>query len=242
MSAAIHIGTSGWQYRHWIGTFYPERLAQSQMLSEYTARFDTVELNSSFYHQPPRTTFENWKKRTPPGFLLSVKASRYITHNKKLHDVEESLDYFLNAAEGLGRKLGAILFQMPPSWQLDLERLEAFLKILPAKHRFTFEFRHPSWMTEDVCALLSKYNAAFCIYELGGFETPHTVTSDVIYIRLHGPGSKYRGNYSREQLKRWSSEIERWKPSVKHIFVYFDNDIGGYAPKNALMLKQLLKL
>ena len=241
MSAAIHIGTSGWQYKHWIGTFYPEKLPQSQMLVEYVKHFNTVELNSSFYHQPPRTTFENWKKKTPPGFLFSVKASRYITHNKKLLDAEESLSYFLKAATGLGKKLGVILFQMPPSWQMNLDRLESFLTLLPNRLRFTFEFRHPSWMKDDVYALLRKYNTGFCIYELNRFETPHIVTADTIYIRLHGPDGKYRGNYSDESLRMWAAKIKRWSKKAKEIYVYFDNDIGGYAPKNALALKELLE-
>jgi uncharacterized protein YecE (DUF72 family) len=210
------------------------------MLEEYLKHFDTVELNSSFYHQPPRTTFENWKKKTPPGFLFSVKASRYITHNKKLHEAEESLEYFLHAATGLGRKLGVVLFQMPPSWQINLDRLESFLKLLPKRLRFTFEFRHASWMTEEVYALLKKYNAALCIYELAGFETPHVVTADFIYVRLHGPGGKYRGNYSDAAMHDWAEELKAAPATVKHVYVYFDNDIGGYAPKNALTLKDLL--
>jgi uncharacterized protein YecE (DUF72 family) len=212
------------------------------MFGEYLKHFDTVELNSSFYHQPPRATFENWKKKTPPGFLFSVKASRYITHNKKLHDAEESLEYFLNATRGLGRKLGVVLFQMPPSWQINLERLESFLKLLPKRPRCTFEFRHPSWMIDETYALLKKYNAAFCIYELAGFETPHIITADFIYLRLHGPGGKYRGNYSTAALREWAEELKAAPKTVKHVYVYFDNDIGGYAPKNALTLKKFLNI
>ncbi|SRR5581483_2974345 len=239
LPANIHIGTSGWQYRHWWGLFYPKHTPPGRMFEEYLKHFDTVELNSSFYHQPPRATFENWKKKTPAGFLFAVKVNRYITHNKKLHDAEESLTYFLSAARGLGKKLGPLLFQLPPSFGINLERLEQFLKRLP-KRECTFEFRHPSWMTEEVYRLLKKYNAAFCIYDLGGFETPHEVTTDFIYIRLHGPGLKYRGNYRKGILRKWAEEIGEWKRHVKNIYVYFDNDVGGHAPKNALTLRELV--
>jgi uncharacterized protein YecE (DUF72 family) len=237
--ATIFIGTSGWQYRHW--TFYPKGTSAPKMFEEYLDHFNTVELNSSFYHQPSRETFGGWRKKTPAGFVFSVKASRYITHNKKLHDAKDATDYCIECAEGLGKKLGPILFQMPPSWQIDLERLESFLKLLPRRRQCTFEFRNPSWMTEETYALLKKYNRAFCIYELAGFESPHEVTADFIYIRLHGPSLfKYNGNYSKPSLKRWAAEINEWKKRVKNIYVYFDNDAHGYAPKNALTLKELI--
>jgi uncharacterized protein YecE (DUF72 family) len=241
MAGTVHIGTSGWQYRHWIGDFYPAKTPVSKMREEYVKHFDTVELNSSFYHQPPRTTFENWRKKTPRGFLFAVKANRFITHNKKLHDAKESLDYFMSAAKGLGKKLGPILFQLPPSWQINLERLEEFLKLLPKKQESTFEFRHKSWMTEETYKLLKKYNAAFCIYELAGIETPHEITADFAYVRLHGPSSrKYSGDYSRLEMRLWAKEINGWQKKLKNIYVYFDNDVGGFAPKNALTLRVLI--
>jgi uncharacterized protein YecE (DUF72 family) len=241
MPAKIHIGTSGWQYRHWIGDFYPAGTPVSKMREAYVQVFDTVELNSSFYHQPPRTTFENWRKKTPPEFLFSVKANRFITHNKKLHDAKESLDYFMSAVKGLGKKLGPILFQLPPSLKINLERLEEFLKILPKRQECTFEFRHKSWMVDETYALLRDYNAAFCIYELAGFETPHEITATFAYVRLHGPSNrKYSGNYSKLQMRLWAKEIQGWQKDLKNIYVYFDNDVGGYAPKNALTLRELV--
>ncbi len=241
MAARIHIGTSGWQYRHWSGVFYPEKTPAGRMFEEYLKHFDTVELNSSFYHLPTRERFEAWKAKTPTGFLFAVKASRYITHTKRLIECEEPLERFLMSSAGLGRKLGPILFQMPPSFALDLERVEAFLKLLPKRLQCTFEFRHPSWMTEEAYDLLRKYDRAFCIYELAGFETPHEVTASFVYIRLHGPGGKYRGDYSNSKLQQWADEIKGWPKTVKDVYVYFDNDIGGHAPKNALTLRSMLE-
>lgn len=242
MFCRVHIGTSGWQYRHWIGDFYPVATPVSKMRDEYAKHFDTVELNSSFYRQPSRTTFENWQNKTPDGFLFSVKVNRFITHNKKLRDAKESLDHFMSAARGLGKKLGPILFQLPPSLKRDLQRLEEFLKVLPKKRECTFEFRHRSWMTEETYALLKRHNAAFCIYELAGFETPHEITADFAYVRLHGPSDKkYSGNYSRLELRLWAKEIEGWQKKLKNIYVYFDNDVGGFAPKNAQLLRELME-
>ncbi|HEY3875649.1 MAG TPA: DUF72 domain-containing protein [Candidatus Kapabacteria bacterium] len=242
MSAAIHIGTSGWQYRHWSGKFYPEKTSPAKMFEQYIKHFDTVELNNSFYHLPPHERFEGWKKKSPPRFRFAVKGSKFITHNKKLHEAEEPLELFIENAKGLGRKLGPILFQTPPSWKINLERLESFLKLLPKRLRFTFEFRNPTWMTEEVFEMLKQYNAAFCIYELDRFEAPHIVTADTIYIRLHGPDGKYRGSYSNNQLRNWAEEIKEWSNTAKHIYVYFDNDQEANAPKNALTLKSMLDL
>jgi uncharacterized protein YecE (DUF72 family) len=236
--AAYHIGTSGWQYRHWRGDFYPIEVPIKNWLAHYVTQFDTVELNSTFYGLPTYERFEKWKQSTPPKFFFAVKANRFITHNKKLSDAGESLDKFLSAAKGLGRKLGPILFQLPPSLHLDLERLETFLKLLPKRLQCVFEFRHESWFVEETYDLLRKHNAAFCIYELGKVETPIVVTANFSYIRLHGPGQKYRGSYSDEQLQRWADEILQW--DVKDVYVYFDNDIGGHAPHNALTLKRML--
>src|SRR3954467_9173587 len=153
-SAEVRIGTSGWHYKHWLGTFYPERFPASKMLEFYYQRFDTVELNNSFYKLPNVSTFECWRDATPRNFLFAVKASRFITHNKKLKDPQNALDNILLRAEHLGKKLGPVLFQLPPKWKLNLERLQALLEILPPEHRYTFEFRELSWMTPEVNRLL----------------------------------------------------------------------------------------
>lgn len=237
---AVHIGTSGWHYKHWLGSFYPANLRPKEMLSWYMERFDTVELNNSFYHLPARETFEGWRRATPSSFCFAVKGSRYITHRKKLNDPASALARFMEPVESLGDKLGPILFQLPPRWTCNVPRLNAFLDALPPSHRYTFEFRDPSWHDPAVYRVLGRHNAAFCLYELDGFETPYQLTADFVYVRLHGPGRKYQGDYSPQQLRAWARRLARWRQRVKAVYVYFDNDQAGYAAKNAAELKSLL--
>lgn len=210
------------------------------MLEYYFRHFDTVELNNSFYKLPSEEAFESWHDATPPGFLFAVKGSRFITHNKKLKDPENALHNFLPRAERLGDKLGPILFQLPPQWRCNPERLEEFLQVLPRVHRYAFEFREPSWHCEKVLTVLRRFNAAYCIYELAGFSTENEITADWTYIRLHGPGGKYQGSYSEQALSRWGKEILSWGNRLQAAYVYFDNDQAGYAAENALKLKQLI--
>jgi uncharacterized protein YecE (DUF72 family) len=237
----IFIGTSGWHYKHWLGTFYPERLPASAMLDFYLRHFRTVEINNSFYKLPDIRTFESWRDNTPPGFVFAVKASRFITHNKKLKDPENALNNFLPRAEALGAKLGPILFQLPPHWKLNLDRLEEFLQALPRYHRYTFEFREPSWHNDQTYDLLRRYNAAYCIHEIAGFHTPLQVTADWSYIRLHGPGAKYQGSYEQVALRTWAERIRQWSGTLKAIYVYFDNDQAAFAAHNALELDRLVR-
>jgi len=211
------------------------------MLAYYLRSFDTVELNNSFYKLPSDEAFETWRNATPPGFLFAVKGSRFITHNKKLKDPENALENLLPRAEKLGNKLGPILFQLPPKWRCNPERLEEFLRVLPAKHKYAFECREPSWHCEEVLRILRRYNAAYCIYELAGFSTQNEITADWSYIRLHGPGGKYQGSYSDESLGRWAAEILSWKDQLQAVYLYFDNDQAGYAAANAQKLKQLIR-
>ena len=238
--ANIRIGTSGWHYKHWVGKFYPKRFPASKMLAYYYERFDTVEINNSFYMLPKIETLGSWRDSTPKNFEFAIKASRFLTHNKKLKEPENALNNFLPRAEALGKKLGPVLFQLPPNWRINLERLEEFLEPLPRYHKYTFEFREPSWLTEDTYALLRKHNAAFCIYELAGFRSPIEITADWTYIRLHGPGNKYQGSYSDSVLRTWTDRIVNWSGYLKGIYVYFDNDQAGYAAFNALTLKRLV--
>jgi uncharacterized protein YecE (DUF72 family) len=240
MAARIFIGTSGWHYKHWVGTFYPPKTPASRMLDFYLRHFDTVELNNSFYRLPAPETLINWRKYTPKDFLFSVKGSRFITHNKKLKEPFHALENLLPRLENLGRKLGPILFQLPPTWRVNEERLEEFLEALPRYHRYTFELREPSWFTPGVLDLLRKHRAAFCVYDIGGFHSPIEVTADFAYIRLHGPGNKYQGSYSAEALARWAAWIADWSPRLKAIYIYFDNDQAGYAAHNGLTLKRLV--
>jgi len=236
----VHIGTSGWHYKHWIGTFYPPDMRPAQMLRWYSERFDTVEINNSFYRLPAVAALESWCRETPPEFCFAVKASRYITHNRKLIDPESAKEKFTSLVEKLGRRLGPILFQLPPSWKLNVDRLDQFLAALPRTHRYAFEFRNPTWNVAAVYEALRRHNAAYCIYELAGFQSPFEISADFTYVRLHGPGNKYQGDYSRQILRNWAKRIEAWRRNLKYVFVYFDNDQAGFAPKNALELRKMI--
>lgn len=244
MPAEIRIGTSGWHYQHWRGPFYPQRCSSSKMLEIYLEHFDTVEINNSFYKLPSEETFRCWRAGTPCNFCFAVKASRFITHNKKLKDPENALEKFLPRAEQLREKLGPVLFQLPPKWRVNADRLEEFLSVLPKGKRrhYAFEFREPTWFNEEVNIVLRGHNAAFCLYELAGFRTTNEITADWTYVRLHGPGGKYQGKYGTEQLSEWAELIRQWTRELKSIYVYFDNDQAAYAVHNALELKQLLGL
>lgn len=243
MKKKIHIGTSGWHYKHWRGTFYPDDIPVKGHFNYYLRFFDTVEINNSFYRIPKKETFEKWKNEVPDDFVYVVKANRYITHMKKLHDTQDSLTKFLDNVSVLDEKVGAILFQLPPGWEVNEERLENFLKILPDTFRYVFEFRNKTWYNETIYNLLKKYNCAFCIYELAGHQSPLIVTADFVYVRLHGPTkNKYQGSYSDSQLKEWAEFCKVQVKDNKDVFVYFDNDENGYAAFNAKRLKELLKL
>jgi uncharacterized protein YecE (DUF72 family) len=241
MTCDIRIGTSGFHYKHWKGTFYPPKAPPARMLDYYVQHFDTVELNNSFYRLPTVSAFECWREDTPANFIFAVKASRFITHNKKLKDPENALDNLLLRAAHLRSKLGPILFQLPPKWRLNLDRLRSLLQILPRDLRYAFEFRELSWITPEVNSVLKKFNAAFCIYELAGYHSPLHVTADFTYVRLHGPESgKYQGSYNYERLREWARQIESWAKELKAIYFYFDNDQAGYAAANALTLRRMV--
>ncbi|MFQ5927733.1 MAG: DUF72 domain-containing protein, partial [Terriglobia bacterium] len=191
MEERIQVGTSGWHYAHWRGPFYPEKMGSREMLPFYCQRLATVEVNNSFYHLPAKKIFRLWRQQTPREFLFAVKASRYITHMKKLKDPREPLKKFLSHAEELGGKLGPILFQLPPRWGRDAARLKDFLQALPKKHRTTFEFRDPSWFHRETYALLEQHNAAFCVFDLAGQKSPRRLTANFAYLRLHGPSPQH---------------------------------------------------
>jgi len=240
MKPEIRIGTSGWHYAHWQGNFYPAKFKAAEMLRYYYQHFDSVEINNSFYRLPKPGMFAAWRDCTPPGFIFAVKASRFLTHNKKLKDPENALHNLLPRAEELREKLGPILFQLPPKWRKNTDRLREMLQILPKEHRYAFEFREPSWMAEDVYEVLRHHNAAFCIYELAGYMSPLEVTADFVYVRLHGPGGKYQGSYPSEALDWWARRLLEWRAEGKSVFAYFDNDQAGYAAANAMELKDAI--
>ena len=234
----IYIGTSGWNYDHWKGVFYTEDCPRSKWLEFYARRFISVEVNSTFYRSMKPKTFENWWKRTPDGFLWAVKASRYITHIRRLKDIEEPLKRFLGPLELLREKLGPILFQLPPTLAFDREAFEKFCSCLPDDGLYVIEARHPSWLGENVLSLLKQHNIAWCISDTAGrYPYREAVTSDFIYIRLHGSRKLYASEYSEDELKTWAGKIRQWN---RDTYVYFDNDFMGYAPKNAMRLKEIM--
>jgi uncharacterized protein YecE (DUF72 family) len=236
----IHIGTSGWHYKHWSGPFYPADMRSEDYLAFYCQHFHTVEINNSFYQLPDESTLEDWQSHVPDGFVFAVKASRYITHMKKLKDPQEPVGTFMQRIAALKDRLGPILFQLPPHWHANPERLENFLQTLPKGHRFTFEFRDESWFDELIYEILRKHNAAFCMYYLEGKASPKEVTADFVYIRLHGAERSYQGKYTTSQLAGWAGAISAWSRMGKEVYCYFNNDIHAAAPENAAELNDML--
>jgi uncharacterized protein YecE (DUF72 family) len=240
-NGSLHIGTSGWSYQHWKGPFYPEDLPNARMLACYVQHFRSAEINNSFYRLPSRETLTRWRKAVPRDFVFTAKASRYITHMKKLRDPAASTRGFLSRIRTLGSRLGPLLFQLPPHWRFNEERLAVLLDALPDRHRYAFEFRDPSWHNKRCYDLLRRHNAAFCIYELDGFLSPRRITTDFVYVRLHGPDGPYQGNYPDHTLAGWAGAFSTWSSQGKDVYCYFDNDQAGYAAQNALRLDAMLK-
>ncbi|MGQ9731073.1 MAG: DUF72 domain-containing protein [Candidatus Zipacnadales bacterium] len=236
----IRIGTSGWAYPHWRGTFYPPQLKSGEFLVAYSQQFETVELNYSFYRKPSGSALSKWFATTPEEFLFSAKAYKHLTHRLQLADATEVLEDLLARLRLLGNKLGPVLFQFPQSFLLNLERLESFLVLLPSSMRFTFEFRHPSWFTERVYELLHQYSCALTIADSPTFPQAFEVTGDFVYCRLHGNRVLYSSSYTEKELEEWAERAQTWSTSGRDVFVYFDNDFHAHAPHNALQLRQLL--
>jgi uncharacterized protein YecE (DUF72 family) len=242
----ILIGTSGYNYPHWWnGAFYPSHLPQRKWLEFYSDYFDTVELNVSFYRLPKKEVFGGWYKRTPERFSFAVKGSRFITHIKRLKDCREPLSLLLDNASLLKEKLGVILWQLPPRFKFQKERLEEFgvlLSTLPRSKtiRHAFEFRDESWFCQEAFRILGEFNFAFCIAHGSGLPYMERVTSNFVYLRFHGGELLYGSNYSDKELKGWAEKIEGWEKKNKTVFVYFNNDAYGFAIKNALTLKKLV--
>jgi len=236
----IHIGTSGWSYEHWQGYFYPKGLAADQRLAYYQRHFHTVEINSSFYRLPSPSVLARWRESVPDDFVFAVKASRYITHMKKLRDPRRTLKQFMNRMESLYGKLGPILFQLPPRWHFNADRLALFLKVLPRGYRYAIEFRDPSWFNSRIYKLLAEHAVAFCIFDLNKMLSPVEVTADFVYMRLHGPNGPYRGQYDDRVLATWADKIRHWRREGREIFCYFDNDEAAYAVQDAMRLQKML--
>ncbi|KTD21095.1 DUF72 domain-containing protein [Legionella londiniensis] len=233
----LRIGTSGWNYKSWQGEFYPEGINDSELLPYYAERFNTVELNNSFYQLPDKGHIKIWRKMTPQGFIFSCKASRYITHMKKLLDPEEGISKLFASLSHFEEKLGPIVFQLPPNWRVNIGRLRSFIHTLSNDYRYVFEFRDKSWHREDVYELLRGANLTLCFYDFKGFQSPEVITSDLIYVRLHGPKEKpYEGSYDGRILAGLAQKFLHWLDEGKTVYCYFDNDKKGAAPKDAIRL------
>ncbi len=237
----VHIGTSGWVYPHWRGIFYPEDLPQSAWFGYYARHFDTVEINSTFYHLPAATTFVRWAEQAPPGFIFGVKANRYLTHMKKLKLAEDGLAKLLTRARGLGATLGPILWQLPPGWHANPERLAEHADRLPHDLTHAFEFRDPDWFRDEVRSVLERHELTFCINDVVDLACPRWVTSSSVYLRFHGPAVAYGGRYGEKRLRWWADRIRTWESDGLEVYAYFNNDLGGFALEDALSLRRLVE-
>jgi len=236
---SIRIGCSGWQYRHWKGDFYPAELPQSRWLEYYAQHFNTVEVNNTFYRLPAAPTFGAWARRAPRGFVYAVKASRFLTHMKKLKEPKEPLRLFFSRAQRLGPAFGPVLYQLPPRWPVNLERFEKFLKALPRTRRHAVEFREPSWYSDDVIALLNRHRVALCLHDMAGSASGMLAVGPFVYVRFHGT-QKYSGSYNDATLEAWAEWLADRHRSGAPIYAYFNNDTGGHAPRDAIRLHKFI--
>lgn len=235
-AGAIRIGCSGWSYPEWRGRFYERALPEAEWFGFYATQFDTVEINNSFYQLPSAATIARWAAQAPPGFLYTVKANRFITHFRKLKEPAAPLRQFFARVRGLEGHLGPVLYQLPPRWRYDRERLRAFLALLPADLLHVFEFRDPSWMVEDALALLDAHGASVCVHDLEpGFDRKRAV-GPVAYVRFHGTAPGYAGRYSAPALRAWARWLRTEAAGGRAAFAYFNNDVGGAAPADARAL------
>jgi uncharacterized protein YecE (DUF72 family) len=236
----ILVGTSGYAYKHWRNqVFYPSETNQKDELEYYSKYFNTVEINATFYGSFKKSVFENWASKTPENFVFSIKGPRFITHIKKIKNVNVEVTRFYESAEGLGKKLGVVLWQFPRSFKIsedNFKKLNDFLYSQPLKIKQAIELRDESWFKVELFDLLRKYNAAFVINNSGKLNIFEKITSDFTYLRFHGPKNLYTSDYSEEELSNWAIKIKSYK--VGEVFCYFNNDSRGYAVKNARYLKR----
>jgi len=235
------IGTSGWHYDDWRCRFYPEKLPRTKWLEFYAGYFPTVELNNSFYRLPSEKAFTNWRDSSPTGFTFAVKVSRFITHIKRLKSTEEAVENFTKRARILGEKLGPLLYQLPPNTHRNDETLESFLASLPHGLKHVIEFRHQSWLEEEVFEILRKYNAGLCVFDMPSFTCPLVATADFAYVRFHGSEGLYSSSYSDEELADWAKRIADLAASLDTVYIYFNNDVAGFAIRNAMTIRDYLE-
>ena len=240
MTGRIRIGCSGWIYRHWRELFYPQGTPQRLWYGFYADTFETVELNTSFYHLPKPETFAKWRDQAPSGFRYAVKAPRFITHMKKLKECAEPVEEFLSRARNLGETIGPILYQLPPKWGCNTARLEEFIALLPPDLIHVFEFREKSWITEEMLALLDSRGVSFCVHDMPGSQTPRWASGPIAYVRFHGGEGKYWGRYSDEGLLGWTDWIVEQARADRDVWCYFNNDIDAHAIHDAQTLKSMV--
>ena len=239
--AKYFIGTSGWHYDDWRQRFYPEKLPRAKWLEFYAGHFPTVELNNTFYRLPSENAFTNWYNSSPAGFAFAVKVSRFITHIKRLKDIGEALENFIQRARILGEKLGPLLYQLPPSMHRDDETLESFLSSLPRGFKHVIEFRHQSWLVEEVFEVLRRYHAGLCVFDMPSLTCPLRATADFAYIRFHGSDSLYSSCYSDEEMAEWAKKIANLAVDLDSVYIYFNNDVEGFALRNAVTIRDYLE-
>jgi uncharacterized protein YecE (DUF72 family) len=242
MPGKAYIGTSGWNYKTWRDGFYGDT-PQKQWLRFCAERFTSIEVNGTFYRLQPQSTFKKWRDETPEEFPFAIKGHRYVTHNKKLIDVEEPVIRCRDAALPLGERLAVVVWQLPALFKKNIERLEKFLQTL--RHwettRHAIEFRHKTWFDDEVAECLTKHAVVGCMSDAPDWPIWHRVTTDLVYIRLHGHTRKYASSYSKQSLKNWANRVLIWLNENRDVHVYFDNDAEGAAPKNALTLLEILR-
>lgn len=234
----IRIGCSGWEYRHWRGTFYPRDLAVVDWLQYYAGLFETVELNGTFYRLPEPATFDRWRERAPAGFRYAVKASRYLTHIRRLADPAEPIERLWTRAVRLEDHLGPMLYQLPPRWHRNLPRLGAFLEALPARRLHAIEFRDPSWHDPATYSLLERHGVALCLHDMPGAQAPAQPVGPFVYVRFHGQHGTYSGSYPPQAIGAWARRLAGWAADGRDAWVYFNNDAGGQAPRDAIRLRE----
>lgn len=240
----LRVGTSGWQYEHWRGRFYPRGLPKASWLGFYADHFDTVELNSPFYRQPERATFERWRRSVADGFVYAVKLNRFLTHIKRLNVPRESTARAYDTMSGLGHKLGPVLVQLPPRFRFDRDRVEAYFRsVSRRRRRHVIEPRDRTWFTEEALEVLRKLHVALCLVDADGQPTAsdplRAVTADLVYVRFHGRAERYGTDYTDDLLREWVELIRAWRRRGLDVFAYFNNDAHAHAPRNALRLLEL---
>jgi uncharacterized protein YecE (DUF72 family) len=242
MPGKTYIGTSGWNYKSWRDGFYGDT-PRKQWLRFCAQRFTGIEVNGTFYRLQEKSTFEKWRDQTPERFRFAIKGHRYVTHNKKLLDLEESVIRCRESASPLGKRLAAVVWQLPAFLKKDTDRLEKFLDALRQwkSTRHAIEFRHKSWFDDEVTERLRRHAVAVCMSDAPDWPMWEEVTTDLVYIRLHGHTRKYASSYSKHSLRKWAARIRDWLDENRAVHTYFDNDAEGAAPQNALTLLEMLR-